>query len=306
MADDPHAAIAKLFPPCRGCDRPFEVSIATALEMGFKTITELARSMLDTDARLLKFDSETRESMNRMACLCEQCYDIHVKKETAQTSEARRRKRIHNCYARGLMPSDARDWTFENNVPEYEAENHVLWLIARTSIPLKKNLWLEGLPGLGKTRMARCILNETLERGYSAGELNCISLNVLANGFEWQRDLTPWLRVHTLLLDDLDKPSWSARGLDALWWLLDKRANLKKVVITTANADKEKSLRLFRDARPENKSMASSILGRLSPIDEHKFVGKSIRKIIAKKTEPDGEPESVVDHEPAPKETLFY
>lgn len=241
---------------------------------------DLALDILKTDAQLREWNLDIRDRINGMPWLCEQCADTRKMQAQAQTAEMRLRKLRQNCYAT-TMPADAAGWTFAANDTGLERNNEESWLQARTMPPMSKNVWINGPPDTGKTRLARCLLNATIDKGHTAGELSAIQLNATAARWEWDRELERYATVHTLLLDDLDKPSWTPKGLDALWWLVDRRCNARRPMIVTANAG-GRAVRESIGSRTGNPTMAASIVRRLMPVDRIELTEPTITALKRK------------------------
>lgn len=260
-----------LIAQCPDCGDAFRLTMQMVHELRDRegnpklTIEDLARSILKTDERLKEWNLDIRNRINGMPWLCEQCADTRDTQANAQMNEYRIRRLRQNCYA-STMPADAAEWTFTANDAHLERGNEEVWLSARTIPPLKSNVWIYGPPDTGKTRLARCLLNASIDKGRTVGELSAIQLNATAARWEWDKEIERYATVHTLLLDDLDKPSWTTKGVEALWWLVDRRCNSKRPTIVTANAGGQAVKKAIGE-RTGNPTMAASIIRRLMPVD---------------------------------------
>ena len=208
---------------------------------------------------------------------CPRCATLRQTVDSAETQHARIARLTSDTYAKSLMPHEARKCTYTDSYEDVEMPNQEHWNRAR-AVPIKTGLWLKGKPGVGKTFFARCILNAHLAAHYTAAEIGALHLDAVGSHFQWEAEIKPYTTPYVLLIDDLDKPSWTPAGLNALWALCDKRMANDRRTIITANQTPEGIRNSWRTTRPDNASMAATIFERLLPMEQVELRGESLRR----------------------------
>lgn len=145
------------------------------------------------------------------------------------------------------------------------AHSAVAWATARQWTPSMSNLWIFGLEGRGKTFMAHCILNAMIARGHIVAEIFAIETNRDAKRFDFGERIKHFAVADVLLIDDIDKATWTDDGITAVWDILDARNRRKLRTLITANIDPV----AFRDDvlmkhRRDNPTFVQTFLARLN------------------------------------------
>lgn len=261
--------VSEIVGPCPGCgDDP----------TGFFTLSE-KKKIVKEDEDLEGYPG-LRRTIRKLGekLWCTNCIrEAEVKDRSAMT-----RKRIdtlkRHTYRDELIPPIAMDMKFSKSEPENEAQNQAVWDKFRDGKRMTKNLWLSGDPGVGKTWLARCILNSQLAIGRSCAELSALKLNDIGRGWGVDKKLRLYKRVKVLLIEDIDKVTWSKQGLSALWNLVDARATAQKQIIITSNFSPRDVAAQMRPVVPENKPLVKSMFERFLPISKEDMVGESMRR----------------------------
>lgn len=258
-------AAAELMGPCPGCGGMAKPSLAEAQEW------------LETDERLRRSAPGLRAAVNSKSYLCAACY----LRETSETAERQRagalRQHIDSLYARGLLNGASRNCRFDRSNAELEAVNPDAWKVVR-SLPLKKNLWLCGPPGTGKSFAARCVLNNHAALGQTAAELRAVDLAGIAQERNSLARVSAYCYAVILLLDDLDKlPPWPSH-LQLLYAVLDHRNQRGLRTMVTANQTGANTNKAWQAAKQDNPTLSAAIFDRLHPIEPIVFQGESARR----------------------------
>jgi DNA replication protein DnaC len=134
--------------------------------------------------------------------------------------------------------------------------------------------------------MARCLANACIDHCYVVAEITGIELDAISKRFDWLDRLDDFAQVPVLLLDDLDKARWSEDGITALWWLIDQRWDNHRRTIISANWDPERFIEAITKARPDNATLAGTLMDRLSwtnkPCKRIQLRGASLRQGLPK------------------------
>ena len=225
-----------------------------------------------------------RDLLARVIVLCDPCATRRWRQMEATAQQARLRERFRNLVGRGLVDDGLQTCTWKSSAPEIEALNPEAWHGARgwrrSGI---KNLYLYGGVGLGKTWAARACLREVFVHGASVGDVSARRLCHVASTFRQGDGLfEAWKRVHTLLIDDLDKVGWTQERVDALWDVLDARVGAGRRTIVTSNVDSAAMLAALKAActhnGARNESHAVAALDRLKPITKLAFLAGTTRR----------------------------
>ncbi len=267
ISECPYETLAARISACPECTKPF-----TAFDLKSMHVTpEEAAAWLDGNPRQIQLQGLTY--------YCSACISKIEKANDAERAQSRIRQMIHNTYRLGYMPKCARDETFENASEAIMRRNENAWIVAM-KYPLEKNLWEKGNPGTGKTFMAHCIANNYLVHGKATHSVTGIEINGSGDFYEERKaHFVKGLKTCALLvIDDLDKPTWTPRGLDVLFQIMHARAADKSLrLIVTANGDGKWLLSKWQQVRTDNPSIARSILERMMPIQSMELTGASLR-----------------------------
>lgn len=263
----PHSSLASRLSSCPGCDKPF-----TSFDLKSLGVTDdEAREWVSTDEPMML-------RIQKFPYYCERCIN-RIGRETSAEAEASRVRRVrYDAYHFGNMPVSARRETLEESSEEVMRRNPDVWM-ALSKVPLGKNVWIIGIPGTGKTFLAHCCANNHLDRGISAASVQGDQINQIGGMFDEKRAaaLKPLKSVRLLVIDDIDKPTYTSRGIDALLAVMDARERSKLRTIFTANTTGAWCSRTWERVRPDNPSIAKSIVERMMPIDSYTLTGESLR-----------------------------
>lgn len=172
---------------------------------------------------------------------------------------------------RGLITGQTLEQCFGRSKPEIEDRNPIVWEALKGW--LSGNVYLWGDVGCGKTYLARCLLNRSLEAGQTVCEVKALAL--FRAWQDWHR---PEFRegianAHVMLLDDLDKVlDWTPSRKEILFELLDSRAGRGLSTILTANTKPDG---LKGGMGIDN--CINAALDRLNPCKQYAMTGKSMR-----------------------------
>lgn len=110
----------------------------------------------------------------------------------------------------------------------------------------KKNIFLSGETGVGKTFLTRCVVNELIQNGVYVYFTTAFALNELFISYCKARDdektsfLQPVLESDVLVIDDLGtEPLLNNITLNYLYLVLNERGVANKATIITSNLDPE-------------------------------------------------------------------
>lgn len=259
------AYAADYLAPCPECHKPF-----TGFDLASMGVT--ADEVAEWRTRPAVHD------MSKLAYHCHACI-VNIEHQNArEKAESRQRKLAYNTYRFGLMPKDAKDETIENSSDSVMGRNPEAWLLAGRGCPTS-NLWVKGEPGTGKTFYAHCIANLALASGTSVASVKGERINAIGDLFDEKRQtaLKDLREVRLLIIDDIDKPTYSPRGLDVMLSLMDARMRGKLRTIFTANASGSWLAGVWKNVRPDNPSIAKSIMERMLPVQTIEITGESLR-----------------------------
>jgi len=287
---DPRAIAAEIIGPCFECNRPAR----------FWGTPSQAQEFIDAHERL-KNDKKSAKTFAmlealRTRSLCGGCID-RMDRDRDARENARIRAQLHRkTYANGFMLPGTEACIFSKSNPEFETENPEHWKWARRTVGLLENAWICGDAGVGKTFMARCIANDTLSGGATVAELSALDINAKAGEWTFRERIDKLTKVDLLIIDDIDKPSWTPRSFEMLWNILDKRHAAKVKTLITANV--EPAYLVGEDGNPgpwkrvhNNETFVSTLTARMRHGDTNickriKMAGSSHR--VPKQSDMDG------------------
>ena len=213
------------------------------------------------------------------ALLCGECLKIAV---------YRRRKILSIGAAlenESITPATAMA-SFKRSAAEVEAANPEAWKTIQKWRG-KKNLYIFGPMGTGKSYAARCLLNKFIGKK-SLSEVTASDALKFGASFdeEDQKTFRALQKVELLLLDDLDKVSLTKPKVVALWKLLNYRNAYNLRTIITANMPPVQLAEYLAKGAPENTKPVFAALDRIQPLTQVEFKGKSLRRTHQQKPLP--------------------
>ena len=165
---------------------------------------------------------------------------------------------------------------FDRSNPEFEESR--VYAQAKSWTPGSTNVYMAGTIGCGKTYLARCMLNASLDAMLSIGEVTALEfIKAVTAGYN-SRGVAWLYGPKVLLIDDLDKAPWNESSLGWFWQLLDRRRTLRRATIVTSNFDAARLCKWLEDRAPKNLSLPTAILDRLRPITNLSFEQGSLRR----------------------------
>lgn len=153
------------------------------------------------------------------------------------------------------------------------------WTVLENWTPDCGNFYLYGPNGVGKSAAMRYLLARSWWKGMTIADISAFDFCSKCLGFEYVGIFKEIKRRHVVLLDDIDKPSWTSKTLVALWELLDYRAEKQLPTLVTANMNTTKLHEVFCQVVPENTSIATAALKRLRPLMSIFVEGKDLRDL---------------------------
>ena len=249
--------------PCPGCGKRLDYTHEECVEM------------IETDDRLRVNAPGLSRQLLSMSVYCHPC-DIRMQDEARTAANESALYRLYvDTYSRGLMPDVARGINWEKSSGEIEARNAVAFQTLRG--PRTKNIWIIGPPGTGKTFAARCVLASSMKNKRTVGELSAISLVSISKDFHSEKLLRKWADVSVLLIDDIDKPTWTPPAMDCLFGILDRRSGNQRILITS-NQLPENVGKVWNAVQSHNATYANTLFERLLPMERVYFEGNSLRR----------------------------
>lgn len=239
---------------------------------------DLADDIVERDKRMKEIPEQSilRDMINGLGYYCKHCIGATIFQENKSMREHQIKHLKYKTFAKGLIPESGKLQTFAVSDSTIEGENMNAWERARKACPIVGTLWIYGPKGVGKTFLARCILNEYLDRYRTACEVfapDLAHLDLVGS----EAKLKPYIDANILLIDDIDKPRWSAVSLDYLLKILETRYERKLGTLITANTGASATRTLMQHARVDNPSVVAAIFDRMKPLEGLELQGDSHR-----------------------------
>jgi len=237
---------------------------------------QAAREIVVAQERLKATSPGYAHAIEGIGIRCDACL---AKREAIYAAEDTRNKAHimrNNLYCSGLMPETSRHDQVKLSKPQHDHRAPEQWATLRRG-DYSGNLWIEGPSGVGKTFLAHCIANLVIDKAMSAAVFSHSKFRTVAS--EWNREsmLRPYILSYCLILDDIDKVSWSLREVEVLFSLLDGRQGRKGFIIITSNMSGQSLAKIIRPACGENSTMVAALFDRMKPMTKIVMEGESLR-----------------------------
>ena len=256
------------FPPCALCGVPYG-AIPDEIVVAYRELENAAPSLL--------------RACLRAGYICNRCI--------AKTDDERRRDAVaslvEKTYKTGLLPKDAVAHRFGQVNTTWRNHNVEAWNKAIAWKFQPKGLYISGDPGRGKTFMARCILNRTLDDGHSVMEVFTPEVSQRICEQDYKITVNSMQTVKLLLVDDLDKATWRNFCLTAFFAVIDARWRQKFPTIVTANYTGKALREKWMEQYANDRGIAGSLIDRLN-CDGIQLSGPSIRMLMGKEINEEG------------------
>jgi len=217
-----------------------------------------------------------------LAVYCDDCAAHRHRAADRAERQSRLRNRFEDLLRRGHVGQELRRCAFRNSDPQVEALNPTAWAAVRRWRG-KRNLYVYGPTGVGKSFLARCCLNWSFQQGLTVADVSGRRFAKVSDTFAEGRGLfNAWKEATVLLLDDIDKAVWNADRVGALWELLDTRASARRHTLVTGNVSPAELLELLHASNTgpgvRNESIVDATLERLRPCETLRLHGESLRE----------------------------
>lgn len=219
---------------------------------------------------------------------CDNCAAANHRAYRREQLATRLRERFSLLRSRDLVTMEFREASFRNSAPDIEAMNPEAWGLGR-AWKATQNLYIFGPTGVGKSYLARCCLKRVFQANRNVAETSARAFCKTTDTFnEGRGRFMEWKTVPALLLDDIDKTTWTMERVGALWELLDARSSGRRVTIITGNVNPKDLRELLQEAcmagKASNSTCADAALERLRPCLTLHLTGTSQRRIDHPKT----------------------
>lgn len=212
---------------------------------------------------------------------CDACHAKKIREHNNAERAIRLRERFSILKTRELVTQEFRVASFRASNPVIEAMNPEAWAQGR-KWRANENIYIYGPTGVGKSYLARCCLKRVFQAERNVAEVSSRAFCKATDTFSEGR-FTEWKSVPALLLDDIDKATWTADRVGALWELMDARSSGKRMTIITGNVPPVDLRAILKEGvapgRSENATSADAALERLRPCLTIHLIGKSQRGI---------------------------
>jgi len=205
-------------------------------------------------------------------CLAQAEYDFKQRQDRAI---------FDGLVAENLVDRDVWDNRFENSNQDFEKENQLEWNESvgySERCAQRRNLFIWGDRGVGKTFMSHCILNRFISMGYWVAAVSGKTL--IENDKDFKKASLAFKRrtVRVLLIDDIDKIPRNEAGLTTLWDILNERTYRNRRTILTSNMSKPDLYKHLVENVQDQRALVTSALDRLNPCQEIHMTGPSFRE----------------------------
>jgi DNA replication protein DnaC len=219
---------------------------------------------------------------------CDTCAAKNLRAHRREQLAIRLRERFSVLRNRDLVTTEFREASFRNSTPDIEAMNPESWGLGRAWRGVQ-NLYIYGPTGVGKSYLARCCLKRIFQANRNVAETSARAFCKTTDTFtEGRGRFMEWKTVPALLLDDIDKTTWNADRVGALWELLDARSSGRRVTIITGNVSPKDLRDMLQEAcvsgKSANSTCADAALERLRPCLTLHLTGASQRRIDHNRT----------------------
>lgn len=259
-----------LRPPCAECGTPYEIDMPEGEKA--ETLAAYHRMLENRE------NWKMQQSIVRMPWHCAKCQFALQDEDTKRRKAKRVFEARQASYGKDMLPSEAKSHVFSSSRADVESRNQHWWDRLR-AWSAKVNLWIYGAPGTGKTFLAHCLMNQRIEQhAQECGELSAFKLCDFSRRYNVNDLLKPYIDVPILLIEDLDKSSWTNEGVSALWYVCDRRRAGKGATIITAQLDPPAWSNRVSAIAAGNKEIIINLLERLIPMERVMFQGESMRR----------------------------
>ncbi len=162
-----------------------------------------------------------------------------VRQEMAEHERRSLERRIRNAKAGRFKPMADFDWNWPKKLDREAIERALTGQL----VPDKRNLILVAAHGLGKTMIARNVVHATVMAGHSAlfveASRMLLDLGAQDSARALDRRLRHYARPQLLAIDEVGYLSYDARAADLLFEVINRRYEMKPILMTTNLAFKD-------------------------------------------------------------------
>ena len=240
----------------------------------------------DVDSRaslaIIEESAAAKYAAEHLEFVCRKCCALRDHERVRRQAARKVDRMIEETFAQGLYlrESAIRD-TFAQSDPAIERLSPEVWCAARRWKVGDHTLWVRGPQGTGKTFLAHCILSSMLTQGVSIAEMTGSEINKIGNDWHPNDGVKTFRPVALLLIDDIDSPAWTHRGIDVLRDMLDFRYRRGLSTLVTANNSGQVLRDRLKQVHP-NPAVPGTALDRLQPVDVLELAGQSHRGVAQK------------------------
>lgn len=162
-----------------------------------------------------------------------------VRQEMAEHERRSLERRIRNAKAGRFKPMADFDWNWPKKLDREAIERALTGQL----VPDKRNLILVAAHGLGKTMISRNVVHATVMAGHSAlfveASRMLLDLGAQDSARALDRRLRHYARPQLLAIDEVGYLSYDARAADLLFEVINRRYEMKPILMTTNLAFKD-------------------------------------------------------------------